>query len=159
MYLHYWRARADTQTRSLKQTLCHCCPFSSALESVGVIFLFINSFSQSDTTGVACFTGHFIVWHMGFTPLLCPTTNVAKWAGSEWSSGVWCRFHHVQLPLMLPSETGVPLELTGPPGSVLGQFVVCWLSVQLLVWRTLRIPRLLSGASAHKSIYFSCTHF
>lgn len=90
-------------------------------------------FIPSDTTWLLCFTGHYIVWHMGFARLLCPG-NKAKQAASEWSLWVWCIFHQVQLSLMLAERnwgTG-QAPLTGSPAPVLGRFVVCCFLVPLL---------------------------
>lgn len=96
--------------------------------SVCVCVLFLSPLHQLPL-GWFCFTGHYIVWHMGFAPSLCPG-NKAKQAASEWKPSVWCRFHHVQLSLMSPEwnwGTDGPL-LTGSPAPVLGHFVVCQLS-------------------------------
>lgn len=114
-------ARAAIQKAlSSNQIVCQC---------VCVLFL---SF-LSDTTGVVCFTGHYIVWHMGFAPLLCPG-NKAKRAASEWNPWVSCGFHHVQLSLMSADwnwgTDGAPL--TGSPAPALGHFVVCQFAVPLL---------------------------
>lgn len=102
-YTHKW-------TLWLKQTLCHCrlfiCqkghPESPVLESESVCVCVCALFILSHTSGLLCFTGHYIVWHMGFAHLLYPG-NEAKQAASEWRPWV-CRRFHIQSSCLLARE-------------------------------------------------------
>lgn len=70
-----------------------------------------------------CFTGHYIVWHMG---LFLSSVQETRPSGQP-QNGFWCSFHHVQLSLMSPEwnwgTNGAPL--TGSSAPALGHFVVC----------------------------------
>lgn len=70
-----------------------------------------------------CFTGHYIVWHMGLFLSSVQETRPSR----QPQNGFWCSFHHVQLSLMSPEwnwgTNGAPL--TGSSAPALGHFVVC----------------------------------